>query len=239
MALRRDARGTLRDYGRELEGELLSVFSSFFDGFEVFSVAFPTTSIFEPNCDFPRGRFTPFSKTYPSHSTFTVSTTKRLRVMAVLFWCYKAKILSPIIEPISIDMVNKSPTVFWFPYNVIMDKVVTKSGIAVVAFIELCPDKLLLIDIFIKNSVAYQVMSHIIQGGFNDISIEYSVIDNSIFIDGWQNCFAPIFLPIVVKPTKTLGKMWSVASFDSTFHNYIILKSNRISRRINGQVVVH
>lgn len=234
MALRRDARGTLRDYGRELEGEFLSVFSSFFDGFEVFSVAFPTTPILEPNCDSPRRCFAPFDKAYSSHSAFAVSATKGFRIMAVFFWSDKAEILSSIIEPISIDMVNKSPTVFWFSYNVIMDEVVAKSGIAVVAFIELRPDKLLLIDIFIKNGIAYQVVSHIIQRGFNDVSIEYSVIDDSIFIDGWQNCFAPIFLPIIVKPTKTLGKVWPVASFDSTFHNYIILKSNKISRRING-----
>ena len=32
----------------------------------------------------------------------------------------------------------------------------------------------------------------------------------------------------------TFGKVWSVASFDSTFHDYIILKNNKVSRRMNG-----
>lgn len=35
MAIKRDSRGTLRDYGRESEGELLSVFSSLFDGSKI------------------------------------------------------------------------------------------------------------------------------------------------------------------------------------------------------------
>jgi len=35
MTLKRDARGTLRDYTRELERKLLSVFSSFFNSSKV------------------------------------------------------------------------------------------------------------------------------------------------------------------------------------------------------------
>lgn len=234
MTLKRDARGTLRDYKRESEGEFLSVFPSFFNSSKVFSMAFSATSILEPNCDSPRRCFTSFDKTYSSHRAFAVPTAKCFRIMAVFFWSDKTKVFSSIIEPISIDMVNKSPTVFWFPYDMIMDKIASKSSIAVVAFIKLYPDKLFLINIFIKNGIAHKIMSHIIQWGFNDVPIEYSVIDNSIFIDGWQGCFTPVFLPIIVKPTKTFGKVWSVASFDSTFHNYIILKNNKVSRRING-----
>lgn len=234
MTEKRDARGTLRDYERELEGELLPVFSSLFDSFKIFSVAFPATSVLKPNCDSPRGCFASFNKTYPSHSAFAVPTTKCFRIVAVFFWRDKTKIFSSIVEPISIDMVNKSPTVFWLPYDMIVDEVVAKSGIAVITPIKLYSNKLLLVNISIKNGIAYKIVSYIVQWDFNDVSIEYSVIDNSIFIDGWQGRFAPVFLPIIMKPTKTFGKVWSVAPFDSTFHNYIISKNNKISRRTNG-----
>lgn len=234
MTLKRDARGTLRDYERESEGELLSVFSSLFNSSKIFSVAFPAASVLKPNCDSPWRCFASFNKAYPSHPAFAVPTTKCFRVMAVFFWRDKTKIFSSIVEPISIDMVNKSPTVFWFSYDMIMDEVVAKSGIAVITLIKLYSDKLLLVNVFIKNGVTHKFMSHIVQWDFNDVSIEYSVIDNSIFIDGWQRRFTPVFLPIIVKLTKTFGKVWSAASFDSTFHNYIISKNNKVSRRING-----
>lgn len=234
MAVRRDSRGTLRDYSRELKREPLSILFSFLQSPKISSMAFTTTSFLKPNGNSPWGCFTTLNKTDSTHPASSIPATECFGVMTVFFWGDKSEIFPSVIESISIYMVNKSPTVFRFSYDMIMNEVVAKSGISVITFIELYSDKLLLINIFIKNSIAYKIMSHIVQWYSNDVPIVYSVIDNPIFVDWRQGCFTPASLPIIVKPTKTLGNVWSVASFDSTFHNYIISKNNKISRRING-----
>lgn len=234
MTEKRDARGTLRDYARESERELLSICSSFFKGFKVLSVTFPAASLFEPDGDSPRGGFSPLDKANSTYPTFPVPTAKCFGVMTVFFWCDKTKILSSIIEPISVDVVDESPAVFWFPYNVVMDKIVAKPGITIVAFVEFYTNELIFINIPIESCIAYQIMPHIIQRCFYYIPFKYGIVENPVIINWWQSCLAPIFLPIIVEPTKTLGKVWSIAPLDATFHTYIISKNNKVSRRING-----
>lgn len=206
MTIKRDARGTLRDYARESEGELLSVFPSFFNSPKVFSMAFPTTSVIEPNCDSPWRCFAPFDKTYSSHSTFAVPTTKCFRIMAVFFWRDKTKILSSIIEPISIDMVNKSPTVFWFSYNVVMDKIAPKSSIAIVASVHFYPLKFRLPNVAVYFSKCHKLMAVVIKRSFNIFFMDNSIRNNAFSID-WheRNIGTTLFSIIFYGVFSTLG----------------------------------
>lgn len=236
MTIKRDARGTLRDYSRESEGEFLSILFGLFKGLEVFGMTFSATSVLEPDGNFPRGSFPPFDKAYSTHPAFSIATTERLGVVAIFFWGNKTKILFSVIEPISVDMVDKCPMVFRLPYDVVVDKVISKPGIAVITFVKLHSNELGFIYVSIEDCISCQIVSDVIQWYFDCIAFKHSIIKYPVLVNGRQSCFASAFPPIVMKPAKPLSKMRPVASLDNTFHIYIMSKNNKISRirGING-----
>lgn len=234
MTLKRDARGTLRDYERESEGESLSIFLGFFKSFEVLGVAFPATSLFEPDGNSPRGSLSPFNETHTSHATFSIATTEKRRIVGVTLRSDEAKIFFAIIEPVSIYVVYKSPTVFWFSNNVVMNKVIAKSSIAVIAFIKLSPKKLLVVNIFIKYSMPNKFMFSIIQWSFYYVAIYNGIVYDPCIID-WRNgvCVASLHSP-VMKLAESFSELWVSAPWNIAYHTNIISKNYKISRRTNG-----
>lgn len=236
MDLRRDARGTLRDYSRESEREPLPVFSSLFQCFKILNMTFPTTPLFKPYGDFP-GLTTAtcvfFHKAYSTHPTRAIASSKIFRIVAILFWRDKTKIISSVVKPISIDVVYKSPTVFRFSNNMVMNKIITKSGIAVVAFIKLYTDKFVFVKVFIDNRVPYEIMPHIIQRGFDYVAVNDCIRENSLFIYWHKSSLAPGFFPIIVEPTEPLGEMRTIAPWNVAYHTNIIPKNKKVSSRRN------
>lgn len=234
MTLKRDARGTLRDYERELEGELLSVFLGLFKSFEILGVAFPATSFFEPDGDSPWGSFSPFNETYPTHTTFPIATTEKRRIMSVTFRGDETKIFSAIVESISIYVVYKSPTVLWLSDNMVMNKVVSKSSIAIIAFIKFNSKELLVVNIFIKYSISNKFMPNIVQRRFYCIAIYDGIVYNSYIIYGGDGVRIASLHSPVMKLAEPFSELWVSAPWNLAYHTDIISKNYKISRRING-----
>ena len=234
MTLKRDARGTLRDYKRELEGELPPVFLSFFKSFEILGVAFSTASFFEPDGNFPWGGFSFFYVAYSTHSAFPVSSSEYFRVATITFWSYESKVFFAIIKPISIYMVYKSPTVFWLPYNIVMHEVIAKPSVSVITFIKLNAKKLFIIDIFIKNGVSNKLMFYVIQWGFYYIVIHNSIMYDSFIINWWNRVLVSSSHSPIMKLAETFSELRAITPWNIAYHINIISKNNKISRSING-----
>ncbi len=234
MTLKRDARGTLRDYARELEGKGFSIFSSFFSSSEVFCMTLSTASLIKPDNNLPWGCFSSFNETNPTHLSFSVSAAKGFRVMTIFFWRYKTQVVFAIVQPISIDMVNKCPTICRFSDNVVMQEVFTKPCVSVIAFVKLCAYKFVFVYISINNCVSYKIVSPVIQWCFNYISIDNSVMNDSLFVNGHKSSFTSGPFPIVMKLTEAFSETWAVTPWNFAYHANIISKNNKISRSIHG-----
>lgn len=234
MTIKRDARGTLRDYERRLKGEFSPVLFGLFQSFEIFSMAFPATSFIEPNSNSPWRGFSAVNITNSTHAAFSVATTEGFGIMTVSLWGDKSEIRSAVVEPISVDMVYECPTVFRFPYNMIMDKIIANPGITIVALIKFHSIELLLVDIFVKDSVSYKFMAQVIHGCFHGIIMDNSVCQNSVLIDRGELGFTTGLFPIVMQSTQSFGEMWAIAPFYVAYHANIITKNNKVSRRTNG-----
>lgn len=234
MTEKRDARGTLRDYEKELKGEFSPVLFGLFQSFEIFSMAFPATSFIEPNSNSPWRGFSAVDKTDSTHTAFSVATTEGFGITTVSLWCNKSEIRSAVVESVSVDMVYKRPTVFRFSYNVIMDKIIAKPGIAIVALIKFYPLELLLVDIIVKDSMSYKFMAHIVHGRFYSIIMDNSICQNSVLIDRGELGFTTGLFPIVMQSAQSFGEMWAIAPFYVAYHTNIITKNNKVSRRKNG-----
>ena len=234
MTEKRDARGTLRDYERELEGELLSVFFSFFQGFEIFGMAFSPTSFFEPDSDSPRRSVSPFDVTDSTHPTLPISPTEERRIVGVAFWSDKTKIFFTVIKPISIYMVYESPAIFRFTNNMVMNEVITKSSVAIVAFIEFDSKKLFVVNIFIKNSITNELVFYIVQWGFYYVFIDDSIVEYPILSNWGDRVFVSSLGSPVMELTETFCKMRTIAPWNFAYHNNIISKNYKVSRRNNG-----
>lgn len=236
MTVKRDARGTLRDYKRELERKFFPVLSSFSNCFEIFRMAFSSVPLVEPNSNFPWRSFASFNEANATHLAPTVSTAESLRVMTIFFWGDKAQVSPTVIESISIDMINKCPTIRGFANDVVMDKIFFKSSVSVVTFIEFYPHELFVIDIFVENRVPYEIMSHIVHRGLDYISINNGISEDSLSIDWHERGLATGFLPIIMKAAQSFSEMRAVTSWDIAYHTNIITKNNKISniRSANG-----
>ena len=234
MTEKRDARGTLRDYERELEGELLSISLSLFKSFEIFGVAFPPASLFEPNSDSPWGSFSTFDETHSTHSASAVTTTEERGVMSVTFWGNESEVFFAIVKPVSVYVVYKSPAVFWLTNNVIMYKIIAKPGIAIVAFVKFDSEKLLIVNILIEDSIADKLMLHVVQWGFYDFSINSGIMKYPFLVHWWDRVFISSFHSPIVELTEPFCKVRTVAPWNFTYHNNIISKNYKVSRRNNG-----
>lgn len=236
MTVKRDARGTLRDYERELERECLPIFSSLFDSFEIFCMASPTVSPVEPNSDSPWRSFSAFDETHTTHLALAIPTSESLRVVTIFFWGDKAQIRFTVVESISVYVVNKRPAIFRFADNIIMDKIFFEPGVSVIAFIKFYTYEFVFINVFIEDCIVYKVMSHVIQRGFNYIPFNNGVMENSFSIDWHKGSFATIFFPIIMKTAETFSEMRTIASWNIAYHTNIIAKNNKVSsiRSTNG-----
>ena len=234
MSLRRDARGTLRDYERELEGELLSIFLSLFKSFEIFGVAFSSASLFEPNSDSPWGSFSIFNETHSTHSTSAVTTTEERGVVSITFWGDETEIFFAIVKSVSIYMVYKSPAVFWLANNVIMYKIITKPGIAIVAFVEFDSEKLLIVNIFVEDSMADKLMLHVVQWGLYGFSINNGIMKYPFLVYWWNRVFISSFHSPIVELAESFCEVRTVTPWNFAYHNNIISKNYKVSRRNNG-----
>lgn len=234
MTLKRDARGTLRDYERELEGELLSIFLSLFKSFEIFGVAFSPASLFEPNSDSPWGSFSVFDETHSTHSASAVTTTEERGVMGITFWGDKTEIFFAIVKSVSIYMVYKSPAVFWLANNVIMNKVVAKSSIAIIAFIKFNSKELFVVNIFIDDSMADKLMFHVVQWGFYDFSINSGIMEYPFLVYWWDRVFISSSHSPIVELAEPFCEVRTVTPWNFAYHNNIISKNYKVSRRNNG-----
>lgn len=174
---KRDARGTLRDYKEELEGEFLSVSLSFLKCSKVFNSRFSLIPFFE-NGHLPGG-FPPFHKGDAPNTPSPVSTAESLGISAVLYRSDKTDVAGSIVKPISVDMVNECPSISWFAFDIIMDKIITKTSIPMVALIEFYPNKFTFIDVFVYLGVSYYLVFKIIKRHFNIRVVDDSIMDNN------------------------------------------------------------
>lgn len=234
MTIKRDARGTLRDYARELEGELLSIFLSLFKSFEIFSVTFPAASLFKPDSNSPWRSFSPFDITNSTHPAFAISTTEERRIMSITLWGNKTKVLFTVVKPVSVYVVYECPTVFRLTDNMVMDEITAESSVAIVAFVEFDSKKLFVVNIFIKNSVANKFVFDIIQWGFYYIPIDNSVLEYSILGDWGNMVFISSFGSPVMELAESFCKMRTITPWNFAYHNNIISKNYKVSRRNNG-----
>lgn len=234
MSLRRDARGTLRDYGRELEGKLLSVFSSLFQSFEISGMALSSTSLFKPDSNSPWRSFSPFDITNSAHPAFPISTTEKRGIMSIALWGNETKVLFTVVKPVSIYVVYKCPAVFRLTNNMIMNEIIAESSVAIVAFVKFDSKKLFIVDIFIKNSIVDKFVFDIIQWGFYYIPIDNSVMEYSISSDWGNRVFISSFSSPVMELAEPFCKMRTITPWNFAYHNNIISKNYKISRRNNG-----
>lgn len=234
MTEKRDARGTLRDYERELEGELLSVFLGLFKSFEILGVAFSATSLFEPDGDSPWGSFSSFNETYPTHATSPIATTEKRRIMSVAFRGDETKIFFAIVESVSIYVVYESPTVFWLSDNVVMNKVVAKSSIAIIAFIKFNSKELFVVNIFIDDSMADKLMFHVVQWSLYDFSINNGIMKYPFLVYWWDRVSVSSFHSPIVELAEPFCEVRTVTPWNFAYHNNIISKNYKVSRRNNG-----
>ena len=234
MTEKRDARGTLRDYEKRSEWELLPVFFGLFQGLEIFSMAFSPASLFEPDSDSPWGCLSSFDIANATQPTLSVSTTKEGGIMCIAFWRNKSKIGLAIVEPVSVYVVYKSPAVFWLADNMIMHKIITKPGVTIIAFVEFDSEKLLIVNILIDDSMADKFMLHVVQWGLYDFSINNGVMEDSFLVYWWDKVFIPSFHSPIMKLAEPFCEVRAVAPWNFTYHNNIISKNYKVSRRNNG-----
>ena len=217
MTEKRDARGTLRDYARELEGELFSISLGLFKSFEIFGVAFPPASLFEPNSDSPWGSFSIFDETHSTHSASAVTTTEERGVMSVTFWGDESEIFFAIVKSVSVYVVYKSPTIFWLADNVIMHKIITKPGITIVAFIEFNSEKLLIVNILIDDSMDDKLMLHFVQWGLYDFSVNSGIMKYSFLVYWWDRVFISSFHSPIVELAEPFCEVRTIAPWNFSY----------------------
>lgn len=128
----------------------------------------------------PWGFVSPFDETdifFPRHP---ITTDKVSRVLSIAFGGNESKVLPSVVEPIPVNMVYKSPSIFRFANDVIMYEIRFAPSIPIVAFIKSFSFIEFFPNIYVYFSITNQFVFVVVQRGFdislmNDSFFKYSV----------------------------------------------------------------
>ena len=201
--------------------------NSIFKGREILSsnfVPFPS-SIWEPGVP-PRGLVSAFNKGNVFLLSYPIAAYSICGIITILFRGDKAQIATSIIKPISVNVVNKYPSIIRSStYHCVVDEIALESCIPIYMQIQTFTFVTLFPNIFIKLSISNEFVFVIVQRGFYPVAMVNSFSKDSFLSERRESHFA--IRPAPIAPTGTFD------SFDRVFiwHNGIIPRTTKFHNK--------
>lgn len=188
---------TAKGVEHESKWKLFSIFLGIFQCSKILGVTFPTMALFEPDGHSPRSGFSPLHITNSSHSTTSITPTKCARIPNVLFRSNETKIDSSVVKLVSVDMVNKNPSVLGLPDNPIVHEIGFMAGIPTIrkikplSFIPIFP------YIYVYFRMANKFIFIIVERGI-DIPIVHCRLRKYAFLGNWRKRHLTSIFPTII-----------------------------------------